>query len=163
MCLIFIQFHRMEGEDACVVCLEEFEAGTQVRVLPCKVSLSVCEKTFLYIVLTHTVPIQHLFHVRCIDPWLVEKRTCPLCKLDVVAQPNGRGASLVSHHFIPNSRCRCSYRNKCRHDGWIAPNRSTPHASPDCVDCQPSWRCGAHPFPPHFCATIPILLRPSHP
>ena len=27
---------------------------------------------------------RHAFHVECIDPWLASRRTCPLCKADVV-------------------------------------------------------------------------------
>lgn len=26
----------------------------------------------------------HEFHKNCIDPWLIEHRTCPMCKLDVL-------------------------------------------------------------------------------
>lgn len=49
----------------CVVCLEEYEDGiSQVMSLPCG----------------------HEFHVECITPWLVtRRRTCPICKGDVVA------------------------------------------------------------------------------
>ncbi|KAH7127089.1 RING-9 protein [Dendryphion nanum] len=49
----------------CVVCLDEYEDGvSQVMSLPCG----------------------HEFHVDCITPWLVtRRRTCPICKGDVVA------------------------------------------------------------------------------
>ncbi|XP_061869203.1 E3 ubiquitin-protein ligase RNF128-like [Colius striatus] len=50
-----------EGE-ICVVCLEPFQPKEVVRVLTCK----------------------HLFHQHCIDPWLLEHATCPLCKWDIV-------------------------------------------------------------------------------
>lgn len=48
----------------CVVCLEEYIDGeSQVMSLPCG----------------------HEFHVECITPWLVtRRRTCPICKGDVV-------------------------------------------------------------------------------
>ncbi|KAF1958991.1 hypothetical protein CC80DRAFT_24072 [Byssothecium circinans] len=48
----------------CVVCLEEYEDGvSQVMSLPCG----------------------HEFHADCITPWLVtRRRTCPICKGDVV-------------------------------------------------------------------------------
>ncbi|NXX73780.1 RN128 ligase, partial [Urocolius indicus] len=49
-----------DGE-MCVVCLEPFQPKEVVRVLTCK----------------------HLFHQRCIDRWLLEHRTCPLCKWDI--------------------------------------------------------------------------------
>ncbi|KAJ2750578.1 hypothetical protein IWQ56_007008, partial [Coemansia nantahalensis] len=50
------------GLGSCPICLEEFEAGEQVRELPCL----------------------HRYHVVCIDTWLVSRSTCcPYCKLDI--------------------------------------------------------------------------------
>jgi len=45
-----------EGQQ-CMVCLENFQAGDQLRVLPCL----------------------HRFHVACIDPWLQRNCKCPSC------------------------------------------------------------------------------------
>jgi len=48
--------------DACAICIDSFLVGEIVRVLPC----------------------QHIFHKSCVDPWLLEQRTCPMCKLDIL-------------------------------------------------------------------------------
>lgn len=51
-----------DGKETCVICIEVYEAGDVVRELPCG----------------------HEFHVDCIDPWLADHHTCPLCKLDIL-------------------------------------------------------------------------------
>lgn len=43
---------------SCSICLEEFRAGDQQRTLPCF----------------------HRFHKACVDQWLRQDNTCPLCK-----------------------------------------------------------------------------------
>ncbi|KAM9274459.1 E3 ubiquitin-protein ligase RNF128 [Morus bassanus] len=48
--------------DSCVVCLELYKPNEVVRILTCN----------------------HLFHKNCIDPWLLEHRTCPMCKCDIL-------------------------------------------------------------------------------
>lgn len=46
------------SQTSCVVCMAEFEARQSVRVLPCR----------------------HEFHARCVDKWLRNNRTCPICR-----------------------------------------------------------------------------------
>ncbi|XP_074863726.1 E3 ubiquitin-protein ligase RNF128 isoform X2 [Carettochelys insculpta] len=48
--------------DSCAVCIEVYKTNDVVRILTCN----------------------HLFHKTCIDPWLLEHRTCPMCKLDIL-------------------------------------------------------------------------------
>ncbi|CAG7683773.1 unnamed protein product [Allacma fusca] len=50
-----------EGE-CCAVCIEVYRSGDTLRTLPCK----------------------HEFHKTCVDPWLLEHRTCPMCKMDIL-------------------------------------------------------------------------------
>ncbi|XP_064078790.1 E3 ubiquitin-protein ligase RNF43-like isoform X1 [Macrobrachium nipponense] len=51
-----------EGPEVCVVCLEEYRPHQELRVLPCK----------------------HEFHRACVDPWLLQHRTCPLCNYNII-------------------------------------------------------------------------------
>ncbi|RVE76479.1 hypothetical protein OJAV_G00008180 [Oryzias javanicus] len=41
----------------CVICMMDFEYGDPIRFLPCL----------------------HIYHVGCIDPWLMRSFTCPSC------------------------------------------------------------------------------------
>lgn len=50
--------------DCCAVCIEAYRINDVLRTLPCK----------------------HEFHKNCIDPWLLEHHTCPLCKARVLKQ-----------------------------------------------------------------------------
>ncbi|XP_072923170.1 E3 ubiquitin-protein ligase RNF130 isoform X3 [Hemitrygon akajei] len=48
--------------DHCAVCIEGYKSNDVVRILPCK----------------------HVFHKQCVDPWLNEHCTCPICKLNIL-------------------------------------------------------------------------------
>jgi len=53
-------------DPVCPVCLEGFENGEHVRALPCS----------------------HLYHRKCIDPWLqTASNSCPICKRQVCGLP----------------------------------------------------------------------------
>ncbi|XP_072532767.1 E3 ubiquitin-protein ligase RNF128a isoform X2 [Salminus brasiliensis] len=48
--------------DSCAVCIEAYKPGDVLSVLTCS----------------------HFFHKVCVEPWLLEHRTCPMCKCDVL-------------------------------------------------------------------------------
>lgn len=51
---------HQSDQTSCVVCMCDFEARQVLRVLPCG----------------------HEFHARCVDKWLKNNRTCPICRGD---------------------------------------------------------------------------------
>lgn len=56
------------GETECVVCLNDFEEGEALRLLP---------------------QCGHLFHQECVDMWLFSHTTCPLCRRGLTNDKNG--------------------------------------------------------------------------
>ena len=48
------------SEKQCLICMEQFQEGAMVRILPCK----------------------HLYDTECIEEWLAKERRCPLCSKD---------------------------------------------------------------------------------
>ena len=53
-----------EHYETCCICLDDYEVGDKLRILPCG----------------------HAYHVKCIDPWLLKnKRVCPQCRKKVFA------------------------------------------------------------------------------
>ncbi|EFP08383.1 hypothetical protein GCK72_011762 [Caenorhabditis remanei] len=53
---------NQELQSDCAVCLDPYQLQDVIRLLPCK----------------------HIYHKSCIDPWLLEHRTCPMCKNDIL-------------------------------------------------------------------------------
>nr|CAB3268056.1 Gl zinc finger (RING)-10 precursor [Phallusia mammillata] len=53
------------GGSLCAICLEEFSEGQELRIVPCS----------------------HEFHKLCVDPWLREHQTCPLCNFNILNSP----------------------------------------------------------------------------
>jgi hypothetical protein len=69
--------------NCCSVCLEEYEGGETLKLLPCK----------------------HAFHEECVLPWLTKQHSnCPLCKSDVLTASEKeakRGHERISSDILP--------------------------------------------------------------
>ncbi|CAN8264035.1 unnamed protein product [Cochlearia groenlandica] len=61
-CFTFCDSHLHKSIETCAICLEDYQFGETLRLLPC----------------------QHVFHLSCIDSWLTKSGTsCPVCKHDI--------------------------------------------------------------------------------
>lgn len=61
-CVTLLVVEENDSEAECTVCIDTLKPGQEARSLPCK----------------------HTFHRSCIDSWLLSKRKCPLCNLNIV-------------------------------------------------------------------------------
>lgn len=57
-CKKFSKDDILKQQDVCAICLDEFKKKKQIRVL------NKCH---------------HVFHLKCIDKWIMYKYNCPLC------------------------------------------------------------------------------------
>jgi hypothetical protein len=72
------QIDETDEDESCAVCLMDFSGGDVIRRLPCK----------------------HLFHMSCIDRWLLKNKRCPLClnAIDNIIAPEAPGRPYRRNH-----------------------------------------------------------------
>mmetsp|Transcript_10023 Transcript_10023/g.22772 ORF Transcript_10023/g.22772 Transcript_10023/m.22772 type:complete len:218 (+) Transcript_10023:580-1233(+) len=75
-----LQAGRVGDDQKCMVCLEAFAAGENLRTLPCL----------------------HRYHQSCVDEWLSRSRECPICKRDITAAAIPVAHPRVSGHAVPS-------------------------------------------------------------
>ncbi|KAH7427383.1 hypothetical protein KP509_10G041600 [Ceratopteris richardii] len=68
-----------EPDRSCAICLEDFSPSHKVHILP---------------------SCQHVFHVRCIDPWLSVAGSCPTCRNNIALDKHQLHCPL-SHAMSP--------------------------------------------------------------
>ncbi|KAG8008247.1 E3 ubiquitin-protein ligase RNF43, partial [Nibea albiflora] len=95
----------------CAICLEEFQDGQHLRIISCA----------------------HEFHKDCVDPWLLQHRTCPLCMHNIMGTERQPQRSRL---------------------------QQSPEQSQGFLHAQPYSSPRSHPFPQH---AIPFSMRPHYP
>ncbi|XP_018104550.1 E3 ubiquitin-protein ligase RNF43 isoform X2 [Xenopus laevis] len=82
----------------CAICLEEFTDGQELRILPC------C----------------HEYHLICVDPWLRQNHTCPLCMYDIL--DSGTSAQPPAHRTASQTPLWGRYPGSARLMSHLPPN-----------------------------------------
>ncbi|XP_069767836.1 E3 ubiquitin-protein ligase RNF43 isoform X3 [Narcine bancroftii] len=76
------------SEAVCAICLEEFTDGQDLRIISCF----------------------HEFHKECVDPWLLQHRTCPLCMYNII-----EGNSMIAQQDVDDQATPAAQLNQRIH------------------------------------------------
>lgn len=101
---------RNEEQRECNICQMEYEEGDMLRRLPC----------------------WHAFHSHCIDKWLENRKTCPLCRFEVDQGLRFDGMEVIGSIIAPSSSSssaassmvRLSELNQIAHTGSTNQNNN---------------------------------------
>jgi N-acetylneuraminic acid mutarotase len=64
-------------DNQCAVCMDDYNQGDELRILPCR----------------------HRFHSECVDPWLKQNKSCPLCKHEVDQECTTQSKAFLDRHL----------------------------------------------------------------
>ncbi len=99
---VFVLQETGPDADACAVCIDSYKPGDVLSVLTCKyvclsfdpfrslsitvftINLNFSSLSALNVAIRCVCVCSHFFHKSCIEPWLLEHRTCPMCKCDIL-------------------------------------------------------------------------------
>ncbi|XP_012575574.1 E3 ubiquitin-protein ligase RZF1-like [Cicer arietinum] len=90
-----IKKKHIKSDSRCPICQNKFKLGSDARQLPCK----------------------HIFHEKCILPWLAQNNTCPTCRHELPPEESSIGSS--------SSNNRSSGRRRRNNFSFLWPFRNS--------------------------------------
>ncbi|XP_067864213.1 E3 ubiquitin-protein ligase RNF43 [Heptranchias perlo] len=99
------------SEPVCAICLEEFADGQDLRIISCF----------------------HEFHKECVDPWLLQHRTCPLCMYNIIEGSSSVAQQEVHDRATPAAQLNQRIHLLRRYPGHAhlhRPNTAIPSRAP---------------------------------
>lgn len=117
----------------CAICLEDFQDGQDLRIISCA----------------------HEFHKDCVDPWLLQHRTCPLCMHNIM----GADRQSQRSRLQPGSE---------QSQSFLSPGYSSHHSHPfpqhaipfSMRPHYPRGPSGHYPSLGHYPGSSPMELQP---
>ncbi|XP_075429432.1 E3 ubiquitin-protein ligase RNF128 isoform X2 [Ascaphus truei] len=121
--------------DSCAVCIDTYKPNDVVRILTCN----------------------HFFHKNCIDPWLLDHRTCPMCKCDILKslgieadEEEGNTSMAIASVSSELQRSTLHVAEETLGDhasSEFAPAQAADESVEDCGHAAPGWRVGGGACP----------------
>ncbi|KAI4814594.1 hypothetical protein KUCAC02_003783 [Chaenocephalus aceratus] len=120
----------------CAICLDDFLDGQHLRIISCA----------------------HEFHKECVDPWLLQHRTCPLCMHNIMGEETSQ--VVVKMKFPYPVLCILTAAGLHRDRAAAPENQQSQEQSQSFLHPQPFSSPHSHLFPQH---AIPFSMRPHYP
>ncbi|XP_007894578.2 E3 ubiquitin-protein ligase RNF43 [Callorhinchus milii] len=120
------------SEPVCAICLEEFVDGQDLRIISCF----------------------HEFHKECVDPWLHQHRTCPLCMFNII-----EGSAVVSQQDVSGRASQPPQLNQRIHLLRRYPGLAHLHRPGPTVPPSTARPPGTHAAPPGYYFVAPEVYQ----
>lgn len=111
---------------------------------------------------------RHVFHKTCVDPWLLEHRTCPMCKSDILkafgyhVNVSGRRRTQFSAQVEGRNGGRGIEHDRISMDGHSSASESNAYPFPVVSEIHDPFSFTTAPAPQVVQVSTEIVRQPVH-